>query len=148
MNVKIKNRTSNVPVERTISRIESFLVSVGATGISKDYEDGELKAVCFSVKKDERIIEVRLPARVEAVRETLLNNIKRPRRGTVEKINQQAARTAWKLVQDWVEVQVSMILMGQAKFLQVFLPYVWDGKKTFYDILEERQFKALPEKTQ
>lgn len=61
---------------------------------------------------------------------------------------EQAERTAWKIIQDWVEVQMSMIQTGQAETLQVFLPYVFDGKKTYYQALSESKFAGLlPEKT-
>ena len=63
-------------------------------------------------------------------------------------IYEQAARTAWKLVQDWIEVQVSMIVMKQAEFLEVFLPYVWDGRQTYFESVKSGAFKALPEKTE
>ncbi len=52
-------------------------------------------------------------------------------------------------MQDWVEVQLSMIQMKQADLMQVFLPYVWDGKRTYYDALKVNGFRAmLPEKTE
>jgi hypothetical protein len=60
---------------------------------------------------------------------------------------EQASRTAWKIVQDWIEVQMSMIQMKQADTLQVFLPYVYDGKRTFYQVLQQNNFRGLlPEK--
>jgi hypothetical protein len=70
---------------------------------------------------------------------------------TREAFAQQAARTAWKIVQDWIEVQMSMIQMKQADTLEVFMPYIWDGhaQKTIYQIAQERGFAGLlPEKTE
>jgi hypothetical protein len=141
----IKNRTSTVPVDRTISRIETFLVRAGAQNIFKDYSNGDLKGVCFSFYHpvQKRLIAIRLPANVPAIEKCLLESMKRPRRETRNRLHDQAARTAWKLMQDWIEVQVSLIEMEQAEFLQVFLPYVWDGKRTFYAALQEGGFKLL-----
>ena len=141
----IKNYTSGVPVERTLARIEAALVRGGATGVSKEYGEGRLLAVCFAVVDPQtgRRTAVRLPANVDGVYQALRAAVKRPRRGTLDKLRDQASRTAWKLMQDWVEVQMSLIQMQQAEFLQVFLPYVWDGQRTFYAVLKDSGFKLL-----
>jgi hypothetical protein len=141
----IKNFTSTVPIDRTVSRIEAFLVKAGAQNIFKDYENGSIKGLCFSIYHpgEKRLIAVRLPANVPAVERSLLAKMKRPQAETRRRLQEQAERTAWKLMQDWIEVQVSLIEMEQAEFLQVFLPYVWDGKRTFYAALKEGGFKLL-----
>ena len=141
----IKNYTSGVPVDRTMAKIESVLVHGGAVNIMKDYHAGQIVAVCFFVNEPAtgKRLAVRLPANTEAVYQTLRAAVKRPRPGTLERLKEQAARTAWKLMQDWVEVQISLIQMNQAEFLQVFLPYVWDGKRTFYNVLKDTGFKML-----
>lgn len=141
----IKNYTSGVPVERTLMRIEEALVKGGAMNISKDYKDGALVAVCFAVLNPQsgQRLAVRLPVNADGVYQAMRSAIKRPRSGTLSKLQDQAIRTAWKLIQDWVEVQMSLIAMQQADFLQVFLPYVWDGKKTFYTALKDQGFKML-----
>ncbi len=141
----MKNYTSSVPVERTIMRIESTLVRAGASNIHKDYEDGILQAICFSIDHAgmENKLSVRLPADSVAVYEYMKSKVKRPHGGTMERIREQASRTAWKIIQDWVEVQISLIEMRQAEFLQAFLPYIWNGKETFYNRLKDGQFKML-----
>lgn len=141
----IKNYTSGVPVDRTLAKIEAALVRGGATNVSKDYKDGMLSAVCFVVVNPQtgQRMSVRLPANADGVYQAMRASVKRPRAGTLEKLREQASRTAWKLMQDWIEVQMSLIQMQQAEFLQVFLPYVWDGKKTFYTALKDGGFKML-----
>ncbi len=144
--MNIKNYTSSVPVERTISRIEQVLAEAGASGIIKDYDQGRLSALSFKVTLPTgRAVAVRLPANHDAVYQTLKKEIRRPRPGTMEKLRDQAMRTSWKLMQDWVEVQISLIKMQQVDFMQVFLPYVWDGRRTFYAALKEQNYLALPE---
>ena len=134
-------------MDRTLSRIEAALVRGGATNVAKDYDGGVLVALMFSTVDpgSGRRMSVRLPANAEGVYEALLSKVSRPRAGTVARLRDQASRTAWKLMQDWVEVQMSLIEMRQADFLQVFLPYVWDGHKTFYQALKGNGFKMLPE---
>jgi len=141
----VKNYTSSVPVERTVARIEAILAKAGASAITKDYQQGRLVALCFTSRlPNDRIIAVRLPADQDAVFSVFREQVRRPRRDTLDRLRLQAARTAWKLMQDWVEVQISLIQMRQADFAQVFLPYVWDGSRTFYAALVEQNYRLLP----
>jgi hypothetical protein len=60
-------------------------------------------------------------------------------------IQKQAIRTAWKILCDWTEIQCSMIALGQAKPLQMFLPYIYDVKtrETFFDKTQNGKIKLL-----
>lgn len=147
--MKLKNYTSNVPTARTVARIEECLAEAGASGIMKDYREGVLMALSFRVTLPSgKTMAIRLPANTDGVFSAMMKQVKRPRSNTAAKIREQAARTAWKLMQDWCEVQLSLIHMEQADFLQVFLPYVWDGRSTLYQQLKEKNFLALPEAKQ
>lgn len=153
----IKNYTSTVPIDRTISRIEQALVKAGVVSINKEYgPQGELIALLFKVQvlnqqtQTAIPLSVRLPANVNAVYETMKRQVKRWRSGQNDRLKEQTERTAWKLMQDWVEVQLSQIQMRQVEVLQVFLPYVWDDRQkiTYYDSLKAAGFKALPERVE
>lgn len=92
---------------------------------------------------DNNEVNIRLPANADAVRAVMMKKVIRLRPSTVNRIQEQADRTAWKLMQDWVEVQLSLIKLNQAEFLQVFLPYIWDGNRTFFTALKDNGFKHL-----
>ena len=145
--MNLKNYTSGVPVWRTIARIEEVLAGAGVAAIQKEYAPGapgRLAALSFSVElHDKRHVKIRLPADTDAVYDTLRKQCKRPHRGTLERLREQADRTAWKLMQDWVEVQISLIQLQKVDFLQVFLSYVWDGKQTFYTALKDSGYRNL-----
>lgn len=149
----LKNYTSKVSADVTIARIERLLVNAGATGFQKLYEGGLCSAIVFQIsfERGGMPINVRLPANVQRCQEALFADyVKASPNGRKEKADfaDQAAQTAWRLVQDWVEVQVSLIHLKQVEFLQVFLPYVWDGQRTYYEALRETGFKALlPERS-
>lgn len=150
--VNIKNYTSGISIETTVSRIEAKLAAVGAAGIMKLYgPDKKISALIFNMPVGDRSYAIRVPANVEACFEAMwcqyLKEHSRPREGTKDAIKDQASRTAWKLVQDWIEVQVSMIFMKQAEPLEVFLPYVWDGKQTYFGAIKGSGFKMLSERT-
>lgn len=161
----LKNYTSSVPVSETIRRIEAVLIRCGVTGIMKEYvgTSGKISAITFRVKTEGVDVAIRLPANEEQAINALWLNYadgdklsgdgqrlawspykKKKRADFVE----QGERTAWKIIQDWIEVQMSMVQMKQADILQVFLPYQWNGRQTYYEALKESNFRGLlPEKT-
>ncbi len=160
----LKNYTSEVPVSQTIYRIEQVLIKCGVSGIMKEYVGtaGEIAAITFQIEAPAGKITIRLPAdKTRALDALWLDYVdgdklnekgdavawssrKKKRRADFA---EQAARTAWKIVQDWIEVQLSMVQLKQADTLQVFLPYVFDGKRTYYQALQASGFRGLlPEK--
>jgi hypothetical protein len=143
--MNLKNYTSEVPAITSMGRIERTLVEAGATDISKKYENGVCIAIRFRMLVNQIPLFFELPAKVDACFKVFWAEVKRPVDGTKERTRQQAERTAWKIVSDWVEVQLSMIKLEQAELLQVFLPYVFDPvkEKTFYNQMKESGFKAL-----
>lgn len=158
----LKNYTSDVPVPQTVHRIEQLLIRCGVSGISKEYHpniSGKITALIFSIKLEfGQEWKIRVPVDEEkalqclwldyvgtdkmnaAGSELIWNARKKKKRADFK---EQAERTAWKIMQDWIEVQLSMIQMQQADFQQVFLPYVWDGKQTLYDRVKEGGYRAL-----
>lgn len=162
----LKNYTSNVPVNETIARIEKVLIRSKVSGITKEYGPaGKVAAVTFRIElPNQNPWTVRLPANEEKALlamwldyadgdkltpdglRLLYNNRKAKCK---HDFREQAERTAWKIIQDWIEVQMSMIQMQQADWREVFLPYVWDGRQTLFQRMENNGFRALlPETTQ
>jgi len=121
------------------------LVKHGAKNILKLYDQQKLTGIAFIISIDGRDIPFRLPARVDRVEQRLRKSIKRPRSGTMNKISDQATRTAWRLLSDWVEVQISLIELDQAELIEVFLPYMYDPSKeqTFFEKIKKDGFKLL-----
>lgn len=148
--IKIKNYTSDVPVDRTVSRIERALADAGVSQIHKEFgPDGGVAALLFTIAVEpEHNMTVRLPASPGRVADALYEQYRaqtsRPRKKR-EDFLEQAARTAWRLQQDWVEVQLSLIAMKQADPAEVFLSYIWDSRShsTVYTRLLKSGFKQL-----
>lgn len=142
----LKNYTSTVAASRSVSHIEDMLVRHGATDIYKKYTpEKKLEAISFMLCVQGRKVPFKVPARVDNVEKVLRGMVRKPKPGTMQKITQQAERTAWRLVSDWVDVQMSLIELGQVHIMEVFLPYVYDVSKdqTFYEKLVVSNFKAL-----
>lgn len=148
--MKLRNYTSTVPVSKSISDIEELLIKAGATTVSKFYDnDKRLAGFLFQMTVNLQPITFKLPSNPDAVAKVMLGEIKRAHKGTKKRIMEQADRTAWRLLHDWVHVQVSMILLEQAKAMQIFLPYVWNEStnKTLFEHYEDTGFKQLTEGT-
>jgi hypothetical protein len=142
-----RNYTSSVPVHQSISWIEQKLAAFGVTDVLKNY-DAETKLPCalkFMLQINGQKIPIRLPAKTAECEMVLRQQIKRPRDGTLQRIHEQAARAAWKLAADWLDIQLSMVALKQKDVLEVFLADVWDENKqqTYFDRLRETKFKAL-----
>lgn len=159
----LKNYTSDVPVHITIGRIEQILLKCQVSGIMKEYgPGGKVLALTFSVRfSEDKTVAVRLPAKEEECLVALWKEyaagcrtttdgrvVSSYKKKTRDSFRGQAEKTAWKLMQDWVEVQMSMIQLNQADIREVFMAYIWDGKQTFFDRLKSQNFRAmLPEST-
>lgn len=163
----LKNYTSDVPVSRTLDRIEKVLIRCGVARISKDYgANGEVIAVQFVIQPGDGAPEmtVRLPAdkekalnalwldyvdgdTLDKTGDRLMYSYSQRKKKSKKDFTEQAERTAWKIIQDWVEVQMSMIQLNQAEYREVFMPYIWDGKNTIFQKVKANGYRAmLPEK--
>lgn len=144
--MSLKNYTSTIAATRSIDHIEAMLVAHKATEILKIYSpEGKVDAICFIVRVGEVEMPFRLPAQVAAVQRTLRANMRRARPETLRKLGEQAERTAWKILADWIDAQMAMIELSQVELMEVFLPYVYDRvrRRTYFQALKERGFAGL-----
>ena len=146
----VKNYTSQVPASRSVNRIEERLVKYGAKNILKLYESGKLIGVAFIVVVDGLDMSFRLPARVDRVEKQLRGLVHRPRSGTLDRIADQAERTALRLLSDWVDVQMSLIELDQVELIEVFMPYIYDytKNKTLFEKMKDTGFAMLEDHTE
>lgn len=144
----MKNYTSSISADRSIAYIENKLAEHKATMIVKMYSPaGKVDAICFTVRLGEVDMPFRLPSQVAACGRTLRANMRRARPETLRKLGEQAHRTAWKILADWVDAQMAMIELSQVELMEVFLPYVYDikRKQTYFQAIKARGFAGLLE---
>ena len=116
----LKNYTTGIDADKTASQIAKMLAKAGASAVLTDYEDGYVKAVSFKLKIDTNEIAFRLPCDWKPVLDALERDPHVPN----YRVNQeQAVRTAWKNVHDWVDAQLALIETRMVTTQQVFLPY-------------------------
>jgi hypothetical protein len=159
--MNLRNYTSDVPASRTIFKIQQILIKAGVSSLEMEYgPNQQVSAITFRIQFDPEKppLPIRMPARVAEAQDALWlayadgdkltmdgNRLQWNNRKTKTRADflEQGERTAWKLMQDWLEVQLSLIRLRQVDFVQVFLSYVWDGRQTFYDRIKDRGFAAL-----
>lgn len=149
MDDMLKNYTSQVSAIKSINYIEAQLVKSGARTVVKIYdEDKKITGIWFVMQIDGKDIPFKLPSRVEACETVLISNLgPRTRPETRKKIPQQAERTAWKILSDWVEAQMAMVELAQIEITEIFLPYIYDQKndQTFFEKIKSTNFQNLLE---
>jgi len=120
------------------------LAKAGAQAVLCEYdEDGIMKAISFRIKSSNGHISFRLPSNTDGIYKKLTENPKVPNK---LKTHEQATRTAWRILKDWVEAQLAIIEAEMADIKEVFLPYAQNPQgKTLYETLSENQFKLLTE---
>lgn len=135
--MNLKNYTSTVSPATSMAKIEEKLILIGASSISKQYDKGICRGISFLIN-DERTLQT-IPYHMKAQVDECFKVFWDDRARQTEKYKQgvidQANRTAWKILADWIDIQCSMILLKQATPLQLFLPFVYDmaNNETFYD---------------
>ena len=57
---------------------------------------------------------------------------------------EQANRTAWRIIKEWIPAQMALIETEMVTVEEVFLPYMLTGKQTLYQALSNGDLKMLP----
>ncbi len=143
--MNLKNYTSVVPAMNSAAAIEALLVEAGATSVSKWYVEKQLGGFLFQMPINGLPMVFRLPAKVELVYQAMLKRARKPDAAKRASLRAQAQRTAWRTLHEWVQIQVTMILLEQIDPLQVFLSYQYDENTgaTFYDRVKTGTVKLL-----
>lgn len=135
----IKNYTAQKSVIVVAAEIEQNLIDNGAVEIRKDITDGKITALKFIIPTRMGMIPIQLPVNVQGVLKVLETDKKTNRR--VKVTFDQAEKTAWANLRDWINSQIALIRIGMVDMEQVFLPYVVgpDGR-TLYEVAASRGF--------
>ena len=118
-----------------------MLVKHGAKSIMKSYEGEDVTSLSFLIDTGNGNVPVKLPVRLDDVLQVLTEQKKAHPKANIKATREQANRVAWRILKDWIEVQMALLDMKMVKFEEIFLSYIEtaDGK-TIYEKLEEKQF--------
>ncbi|MCK4647247.1 MAG: hypothetical protein KAU46_13415 [Candidatus Aminicenantes bacterium] len=139
---KMKNYTTEISADRSILEIEKLLTLFGAEMVIKEYTpDGKVHSLTFRLLND----AFKLPANIKGVKEILYKGTRSHHSSDGAKRREERSyRVAWRIIKDWIHAQLSLIASGQAQPQEIFLPYMFDGKTTFFQRFEAN--RLLPHK--
>lgn len=130
----LKNYTTTISVEKTISEIQGKLAYIGARRIMSEYDDsGNIIALSFQLELNGQLLAFSLPTDYRPVAAVL----KKQRAVPDRRLEEQARRTAWRITKDWIDAQVAIIETKMVTTTQVFLPYAitHDGNSVYQRFL-------------
>lgn len=130
--MSLLNYTSIIEPEQTISEIQKMLSSHGVMAMMTEYDGPQVAAVSFKMNIDGQVMSFKLPCNWRGVRqvfreqEITQGKLKHKDRN----LDNQAVRTAWKIIHNWVNAQLALVEVNMVTIPQVFLPYaiMKDGK--------------------
>ena len=125
------NYTTRVNAQKTVTEVMGLLVAKGVTEVSIVYDNSQQPAGLKWTVQSPRLGRVgfALPRNIDAVFVKLTKQ--RIMVTAPESRRQQAVRTSWRILKDWVEAQMSLLKTGMVTMDEIFLPYMVSGGQTF-----------------
>lgn len=117
----ILNYTTKIDAWKTVNEIQKILSQNNVTHSSIKNEGSFPVALSFTINLNGHPLNFLLPCNHEGVLRCFKKDKKVP---NGSRNSEQALRTAWRIVKDWVEAQMAIIQSEQATIEQVFLPYL------------------------
>ena len=127
----LKNYTTKVPANRSVQEIQEMLIKTGASGVLMEYEKGtgRIEGLSFQIEFDGKKMGFKLPLQWRDAQKVLASEGNRRADD-----DDYTYRVAWRILRDWVDIQVTLIEIKQVQLQQVFLPYmVQRNNRTLYE---------------
>ncbi len=134
----MRNYTTTVPANRSITEIQDALVKHGATGVLYQYEQGtgRIEALQFLLRIKNQDVAFSLPGNWRKFQRVL--QLQEVRRWDEE---EYVYRVAWRNIRDWVMAQLALYETEIVDMPQVFLPFATDAKgQTLYEKMVDGKF--------
>jgi hypothetical protein len=135
----IKNYTTTIKAEKTITEIQQILAKHKAKAILTEYDnEGNVMALSFKVETKNGDVGIRLPVNTDKVLQVLKNQ--RKNNSQVKDTKEQAIKTGWRNIKDWIDAQMALIETEMVTIDQIFLPYILNNNgQTLYEAFSNNQ---------
>jgi len=143
---RLKNFSTEIAADKTVMEIERMLTKFGARRTLKEYDpNGNLTGLAFTVNTMNGEMPIKLPAKIDKIEQVFKVQASKKLLPSKyfggEWARQQATRTAWRTLKDWVDAQFALISIEMVKVEEVFLPYAYSSKMgmTLYEAIENKK---------
>lgn len=118
----IKNYTTTKHPIESIGEIQAALAKGGAKKVMIDYdESGEPIAIAFAIETPRGLAGFQLSANIDGVKAVF-------QKQKLKVNEEQARKTAWRNIRDWVLAQMAFVEAGNASTEEAFMPYLTDAQ--------------------
>lgn len=122
------NYTTTIDPARTAGECIQRLAVHGATAIGVTYDAGKPTGLQFAITTTHGMRTYALPVNVTGTQKALETAWRQNRIPRSKASREQAERTSWRVLKDWLEAQLALIEAGVAEMPQVMLPYMVVGE--------------------
>lgn len=136
------NYTTTIDSEQTIGEIQKALSKYGVSAMMTEYDGQQVSAVSFQLNIDGKKMAFKMPCNWRAVRAVFDEQGIRTVKHRDKNLDNQAIRTAWRVIKVWVEAQLALVEINMVTVPQVFLPYAItkDGRTLSEKMAENPEF--------
>lgn len=140
----IKDYTTQKSPEETIGEIQQLLNKYEISAMMTEYDGRQVSSVSFKIKIEGKDMGFKMPCNWRAVLQIFKDQGLTNVRHKDKSLDNQAIRTAWRLIYHWVDAQLAMVEVNMVTIPQVFLPYTMmpDGR-TLSEHIGENPEKLL-----
>jgi hypothetical protein len=117
----ILNYTTKIDAWKTVNEVQQILAKHKVTHFAIKNEGSFPIALSFTIDYGGQPMNFLLPCNHEGVLRCMKADRKIP---NSSKNSEQALRTSWRIVKDWIEAQMAIVQAELAPIQEVFMPYL------------------------
>lgn len=117
----ILNYTTKIDAWKTVNEVQQILSKHNVSHFSIKNEGSFPVALSFAITFKGQPLNFLLPCNHEGVLNCLKKDRKVPKSS---KNSEQALRTSWRIIKDWVEAQMAIVESELAPIQEIFLPFL------------------------
>lgn len=131
MSTKLKNYSTTIPAQKTVTEIMNLLIELGAVNFGIVKDNGIISAISFTLEVRSFHLSFRVDARPNGVNRVLQEQGAERRFLT----NSHCRDVAWRIVRDWIAITIATVQIGAIEPAEAFMGFMLAPKSnaTFYE---------------